>query len=194
MAQIKASFPVFAPCADGTGESCKAYSKGVVLGKFMSVEIKPSYTDATLYGDDGVAENGKEFKEADVSLETTFLPVAADKELFGNTVSGEPGMEEVISKVDDEPKYGGFGHVSVHKENGVSKYCMTWLHKVKFTPPSEKSTTKGENITYNTPTIEGKAYADEDGQWRTKKYFKSAQEAIDALKTKAGLTVVLKTE
>ena len=72
--------------------------------------------------------------------------------------------------------------------DGERKYLMYFVHKVKFSLPSETHSTKGDSITFNTSSIEGKAIADKTGAWRTKTYYTTAAEAITALKTKVGIT------
>ena len=107
--------------------------------------------------------------------------------MFGESVTGEEGTETVTAGTNDAAAYGGFGFVTAEKHNGESKFVMYWLHKVKFGAPSDTISTKGENITFNTPSIEGKAIGDAAGNWRTKQYFETAAEAVEALKTKAGI-------
>ncbi len=77
-------------------------------------------------------------------------------------------------------------HATLHHQSWYLTYVV---HKVKFSLPSETDTTKGDNITFNTSSLEGKAIADKSGAWRTKTYYTTAAEAISALKTKFGITV-----
>jgi hypothetical protein len=70
----------------------------------------------------------------------------------------------------------------------VTKYWLVWLPKVKFAPPGGNYQTKGDNITWNTPSISGKGTSDHDGNWKIMEAFATENEAITALKTKAGIT------
>ena len=188
MAQFKASLPVFAPIASETG-SATTYGNGAFVGKMVKTEIKPNKVEGSLYADDALAEYETEFKDADISLETSTIPVDVYVSMFGETkgTAGSPATETLTSKDSDAPQYGGYGFVSVEVVDGEKKYLMYWIHKVKFSLPSETHTTKGDNIAFNTSSIEGKAIADKSGAWRTKTYFETADEAIAALKTKAGI-------
>lgn len=188
MAQFKASLPVFAPIASETG-SATTYENGAFVGKMVKTEIKPNKVEGSLYADDALAEYETEFKDADISLETSTIPVDVYVSMFGETkgTAGSPATETLTSKDSDAPQYGGYGFVSVEVVDGEKKYLMYWIHKVKFSLPSETHTTKGDNIAFNTSSIEGKAIADKSGAWRTKTYFGAADEAIAALKTKAGI-------
>lgn len=188
MAQFKASLPVFAPIEAET-ESTVTYAAGEFVGKMVKTEIKPNKVEGSLYADDALAEYETEFKDADVTLETSTIPVDVYVSMFGETkgTAGSSTPVTLTSKDSDAPKYGGYGFVSAEVIDGEKKYLMYWVHKVKFSLPSETHTTKGDNIAFNTSSIEGKAIADKSGAWRTKTYFDTADEAIAALKTKAGI-------
>ena len=188
MAQFKASLPVFAPIASESN-SATTYENGAFVGKMVKTEVKPNKVEGSLYADDALAEYETEFKDADISLETSTIPVDVYVSMFGETkgTAGSPTTETLTSKDSDAPQYGGYGFVSVEVVDGEKRYLMYWVHKVKFSLPSETHTTKGDNIAFNTSSIEGKAVADKSGAWRTKTYFETADEAINALKTKAGI-------
>lgn len=72
----------------------------------------------------------------------------------------------------------GFGFISVEKVNGVRSFVAAFLPKVKFTEPSDDYETKGESITYKTPSITGKATADDDGVWKETDVFATEAEAV----------------
>lgn len=188
MAQYKAKMPIFAPIQTEPDNAAATYGKGVTLGKMISVNLTPNYNEASLFGDDAQAEYEKEFKDLDVSLNTTFLPTDAYSAMFGSTVTSGTGDESIKSNVQDEAKYGGLGFVIGEKVNGAAKFWVIWLPKVKFAPPGGNYQTKGDNITWNTPSISGKGIADNLGNWREMESYATESEALAALKTKAGMT------
>ncbi|MBQ3603949.1 MAG: major tail protein [Clostridia bacterium] len=181
MAQYKACFPIIAKLKDdGT------YSDAVILGKMIKTDVSPKTTEGKLYGDDSIAEDVKEATGADVTLNTTTIPSKAYPILFGTTV-GEDGTEDYST--DDNGSYVGYGYVTGEIVNNKSSYKLTWLPKVKFALPPESVETKGENITFTTPSISGFAYpTGEKNRWRQRKPFSTAAEAIAALKTLANYT------
>lgn len=192
MAQFKASLPVFAPIKTET-DSTITYENGAFVGKMVKTEIKPNKVEGSLYADDALAEYETEFKDADITLETSTIPAEVFVSMFGETKtegtgSTTPKPVVLTSKAGDAPVYGGYGFISVEVVDGVRKYLMYFVHKVKFSLPSETHTTKGDSITFNTSSIEGKAVADKSGAWRTKSYYDTADAAIAALKTKVGIT------
>lgn len=83
----------------------KTYENAFEFGKAVGITVTPSYAEGSLYADDGQAEHDKEFSFADVSLNTSTIPV-------------------------------------------------------------DEHATRGENIEYKTPSITGRASADEDGDWK----------------------------
>lgn len=178
MAYIGVAKPTIAKNADGT------YSDAFTCGKAIQIDVTPQYAEGTLYGDNTAAEYDKEFKYADVSLNTTTLPVKAHEIMFGHTV-GE-SEEEVTFKAADEAGYVGFGFYITEKVDGKRKVVGTWLPKVKFTEGAESYKTKGDNIEYQTPTITGQAQATNDGTWKETKVFATEAEAQAWIDEKCG--------
>lgn len=140
-----------------------SYSSPVYLGEAMTGTFTPNYASASLFGDDHKVDEVNEFTDMSVELGVTKLPAAAHALLFGRTVSGE----EVTEKTTDDAAYVGIGFIA--KETGGT-YTAVIIPKVKFSAGAETFTTKGESVTYNTPTISGTAIGrDEDLQYKISK-------------------------
>ena len=184
MAFYKVKHPVIAPISSEPDNAPPVYGTGMVIGKAIQVSLTPNMNEASLYGDDGLAEYSKEFSDLDVSINTTNLPDKAHEMMFGETVS-EDGS--ISSTTADEAHYVGFGCVVGEVRNNVTRYGLLWLPKVKFSVGSETYDTKGDSITWNTPTIDGKGTADNSGQWRSLAFYETEALAISALDTKAGI-------
>ena len=156
------------------------YDKPVSLGKAIGLNVNPSYAEGSVYGDDELAEYDKEFRYADVTLDTSTIPIEADEQMFGHTVNKE--KNEIVYGSEDEAAYVGVAWLTAEKVDGVKKYCANFLPKVKFSEPSDEFATKGENIEYKTPSISGRAMANEK-KWKRVKKFNTeaeAQAAADA--------------
>ena len=154
------------------------YETPFQLGKAVSLNITPNFAEGSLYANDGLAEYDKEFTNADVTLGTSTIPVEAQKPMFGHTVETTGSKKGVTYNQDDQSGYVGFGFISVEKVNGVRSFVAAFLPKVKFTEPSDDYETKGESITYKTPSITGKATADDDGVWKETDVFATEAEAV----------------
>ena len=127
----------------------ETYASPVQLAKAISADLSVELAEATLYADDGAAEIVKEFKSGTLSLGVDDLGGSVASDLTGSTIDSN-GV--VISAAEDggDPVAIGF---RAKKSNG--KYRYFWLYRVKFGIPATALATKGDRITFNTPTIEG---------------------------------------
>ena len=130
-------------------EGNETYGTPTQLAKAMSADLSVDLAEATLYADDGAAEVVKEFKSGTLSLGVDDLGGTAASDLTGSTIDSN-GV--VISAAEDggDPVAVGF---RAKKSNG--KYRYFWLYRVKFGIPATNLATKGDGITFSTPTIEG---------------------------------------
>ena len=127
----------------------ESYGAPVQLAKAISADLSVELAEATLYADDGAAEIVKEFKSGTLSLGVDDLGGGVASDLTGSTIDNN-GV--VISTAEDggSPVAVGF---RAKKSNG--KYRYFWLYRIKFGIPATALATKGDSITFNTPTIEG---------------------------------------
>lgn len=156
------------------------YSGGFQCGKAIKVSVTPNYVEGSLYADDEQDEYEKAFVNANVSLETNTLPIKAGQTMYGHEIDETKG--EVIYKATDEPNYVGTGFVVSQTVSGVKSFVATIITCTKFTEGAEEYQTKGESITYVTPTQEGLAIPDKNGKWRIKETFSNADDAIAYIK------------
>ena len=127
----------------------ETYGTPEQLAKAMSADLSVELTEATLYADDGAAEVIKEFKSGTLSPGVDDIGAAIASILTGATIDAN-GV--IISAGEDggQPVAIGF---RAKKSNGKYKYF--WLYRVKFGIPATALATKGDSITFSTPTIEG---------------------------------------
>lgn len=130
-------------------EGNETYGTPSQLAKAISADLSVELAEATLYADDGASEIVKEFKSGTLSLGVDEIGPTAASDLTGATID-KNGV--IISAGEDggDPVAVGF---RAKKSNGKYKYF--WLYKVKFGIPATALATKGDSITFNTPTIEG---------------------------------------
>ena len=134
--------------ADGT----ETYGTPIPLAKAMKADLSVELAEATLYADDGPAEVVKEFKSGKLSLGIDDIGVTAAEDLTGAKLDDN---HVVISGSEDggDPVAVGF---RAKKANGNYRYF--WLYRVKFGIPATNLATKGDSITFSTPTIEGTVF------------------------------------
>jgi phi13 family phage major tail protein len=119
------------------------------LAKAIKADLSVELAEAVLYADDGAAEVVKEFKSGQLSLEVDDIGASIAEDLTGATIDKN---NVLISSSEDggDPVAIGF---RAKKANG--KYRYFWLYRVKFGIPETNLQTKGDSITFQTPTIEG---------------------------------------
>ena len=127
----------------------ETYGVPAPLAKAMKAELSIELAEAVLYADDGAAEVIKDFKSGTLSLGVDDIGVAAARDLTG-AVADDNGVLVSASENAGVPVAVGFRAL---KPDG--KYRYFWLYKVKFGIPATNLQTKGESITFSTPTIEG---------------------------------------
>lgn len=185
MAYIGLAKPTIARLDESSGSP--VYSDGFTCGKAVGIDIDPQYAEGSLYGDNGTAEYDKEFKNANITLNTTTLPIEAHEVMFGHVVTKE-GKSSIKDKTTDESNYVGIGFYVSEKVDGAKKYVAMWVYKSKFAEGKESYKTKGENIEYQTPSISGQAVGLDNYDWRDREIFATEKEADDWIKEKAGIT------
>lgn len=127
----------------------ETYADPIPLAKAMTAELSVELAEATLYADDGAAEVVKEFQSGTLSLGVDDIGVKAAEDLTGARIDDN---KVLISSSEDGGKPVAIGF-RAKKANG--KYRYFWLYRVKFGIPATNLQTKGESITFSTPTIEG---------------------------------------
>ncbi len=148
MATIGLDKLYYAPITEDANGN-ETYGTPAVLAKAISAELSVELNEAILYADDGAAEVMKEFKSGTLSLGIDDIGAEIASALSGATIDSN-GV--VVSGSDD-----GGTPVAVafraRKSNG--KYRYYWLYRVKFGIPATNLQTKGDSISFQTPTIEG---------------------------------------
>lgn len=127
----------------------ETYASPVQLAKAMTADLSVELAEATLYADDGASEIVKEFKSGTLSLGVDDIGASTASDLTGATIDAN-GVVVSASEDGGEPVAVGF---RAKKSNGKYKYY--WLYRVKFGIPATNLATKGDSITFSTPTIEG---------------------------------------
>ena len=127
----------------------EAYGTPQMLAKAISADLEIELNEATLFADDSAAEVVKEFKSGKLSLGINDIGAAVAGDLVGAVID-DNGV--VISQGEGMPSPVAVGF-RAKKSNG--KYRYFWLYRVIFGIPATNLATKGDSITFHTPTVEG---------------------------------------
>ena len=130
----------------------ETYGTPKVLAKAMTAELSVELIEAILYADDGASEVVKEFKSGSLSLGIDDIGSLVAQDLTGCKIDSN---NVVVSRSEDggSPVAVGF---RAKKANG--KYRYFWLYRVIFSVPATTLATKGDSITFSSPTIEGTVF------------------------------------
>lgn len=131
--------------ADGN----ETYGLPKQLAKAIKAELSVDISEGTLYADDAIAAQIKEFSQGKLTLGIDDIGASVAGDLTGAIIDDN---KVLISAGEDggSPVAIGF---RAKKENG--KYRYFWLYRVTFGIPATNLQTKEEKITFQTPSIEG---------------------------------------
>ena len=127
----------------------ETYGTPEILAKAIKCDLSVELAEAILYADDAAAEVVKAFKEGKISLGVDDIGIDKAKALTGAEIDSHGVL---VSSGEDlgDPVAVGFRAM---KANG--KYRYFWLYRAQFGVPATNLQTKGDSISFQTPTIEG---------------------------------------
>lgn len=156
-------------------EEKETYGGALQCGKAIDCKVSLDLNSAELYADDSLAESDYSVKKGTVSITVDEDDDKTLSDLTGHDIS-EDG--EIVRKDSDVAPYVGFGRIITKVVNGVYKYKVEFLSKVKFKDALPDEKTKGENVEFTTTTLEGTVLKLSDGTWSKTKTFDTYTEAI----------------
>ena len=192
MAGIGLQYSAYAPLIEDEEAGTFTYGAGKRGRKMLKADVKINTTKSTLYGDDGVAETAREFTDGEITANQDDLTSTMKKDFLGNTTRnatvGEETVEEVVSKDTDTPPFVGFGYIQSKMIDKVRKYRAVLFTKVQFGEPDESAETKGQSISWQTPSIIGTIMRRIDGEWKEEATVPTLATAVAWLKGKLNIT------
>lgn len=142
------------------------YDTPVSMGDAMSVELNLTAAEGRLYAESRLAEYKKLITGGTASVGVKYITDAAQKLLFGmseNTrnVGTSTSQKSLKATAKDIAKYVGMGFYAPDAIDGTDKYTAVFVYKVLFGAPGYVYATKGDSITFQTPTTTGEFLADD---------------------------------
>ena len=142
------------------------YDTPVSMGDAMSVELNLTAAEGRLYAESRLAEYKKLITGGTASVGVKYITDAAQKLLFGmseNTrnVGTNTSQKSLKATAKDNAKYVGMGFYAPDAIDGTDKYTAVFVYKVLFGAPGYVYATKGDSITFQTPTTTGEFLADD---------------------------------
>lgn len=140
------------------------YGDPMSVGDAMSCNLELRFAEGRLYAESALAEYMKLAIGGVISVGTKYIPVNAQKLMYGYTdktrTVGAQEVSGVLSTAKDIGKEVGVAFYAPDKIDGETKYTCCFVYRALFGPPSMAYQTKGENITFQTPTTSGEFLAD----------------------------------
>lgn len=174
-------YGILTEASDGT----PSYDGAHKPAKAISCQVSITNNDAKLFADDGLAESDTTFSNGTVTAGIDEDDDVTMATLLGHTISQEG---EMIRNGNDVAPYVGWGRVITKIVNSVYKYKVEFLYKVKFSEPSQDDNTKGENVAFSTPSLQGIVSQLANGDWSKTETFDSESEAVAYLESLLGGT------
>lgn len=147
-------------------EGTITYETPISMGDAMSVELNLTAAEGRLYAESRLAEYKKLITGGTASVGVKYITDAAQKLLFGmseNTrnVGTNTSQKSLKATAKDIAKYVGMGFYAPDAIDGMDKYTAVFVYKVLFGAPGYVYATKGDSITFQTPTTTGEFLADD---------------------------------
>ena len=198
MAFVGLMYALFAPIEKELAYQPVQYKSGaaVVVGKMIGADVTFNRDSNSLYADDAESESDNSITGGTVTLNLDDVSEEAEVVILGTVKATDTVNEkqvDVYQEVGDASPYGGFGYVRVRRKNGVNSYQANGIHKTQLGISSENAATKGQSITWQTPSLTGpimavKNNADKKNHFRKKARFATAEEAIAWINKLGGYT------
>ena len=157
MAKIGIKGLTYAPYTSGGDGAAIVYGSGVSLADYMiRADVSEERQDNPFYADDHQIDADNSLTGATVSLELSNMTDALEKALLGYVESGTSSATE-LSITDAEAPFVGVGFIRKERFKGTATYKAYWFYKVQFSKDSDSTNTKGENLEFQTETLNGTA-------------------------------------
>lgn len=179
MAKIGLTNFRYSPLTEGA-DGTPTYAGAQTPGKAVSCNVSITSNSAMLYADDTLAESDTSFQSGTVTMGIDEDDLQTMAALLGHTITAEGIMTR---NIEDAAPYVGLGRVVTKMVNGVYKYKVEFLYKVKFSEPSAENSTKGESVEFATTEIEGTVSALKNGNWSVAQTFSTKSDAITYLES-----------
>ena len=191
MAFVGLLYAVAAPIQTEADGQAITYGKGQVIGGMMTAEISYTRNSNPLYADDRVMEEDNSITGGTIKMGVDDVNDDARVMMLGDVKEGDAG-EEVYHETGESAPYVGTGYIRVRRKDSKTNYIAYWVHKAIFGIGTESAKTKGQNIEWQTPTLEGsimgvKNNAALQTRFRERRTFTKESEARAWLNKKAGI-------
>ena len=145
-----------------------SYGAKVKVGEAMNADITFTFAEGRLYAEGKLSEYIKELTGGTISMAVKDILQEAQKVMYGvaeksRTISDSP-VKGIVYSAKDSASYVGIAFYCKDKVDGATKYTCVLAVKALFGPPAMSKATKGQNITFSTPTTTGEFLPADDAE------------------------------
>ena len=145
-----------------------SYGAKVKVGEAMSADINFAFAEGRLYAEGKLSEYIKELTGGTISIAVKDILEEAQKVMYGvaeksRTISDSP-INGIVYTAKDSASYVGISFYCKDKVDGATKFTCVLAVKALFGPPAMSKATKGQNITFSTPTTTGEFLPADDAE------------------------------
>ena len=190
MAKIGIKGLVYAPYSSGGDGTSIVYTGGQALDDYMiRADLTENRADVSFYADDHKIDVENSLNGVSLTLELSNATDALEKALLGYA----DGTGGELNGTDAAAPYVGVGFTRKERFKGQITYHGYWIYKVQFSRDTDSSTTKGENIDFQTETLNGNAVGISLSSGGDTIYYSHIRNTVEStvvswIKGKAGIT------
>ena len=143
-----------------------SYSDVTTIGDAMDVNLQFKYAEGRLYAEGVLAEYMKLITGGTISIAVKYIRAEAQKAMFGakdTSITGAgitPATTGRAYTGAAEPTAVGCAFYAPDMIDGALKYTCVFIRRVIFGLPAMVYKTKGDSLTFQTPTTTGEFMAD----------------------------------
>ena len=146
----------WAPVTGGGSGSAVTYGTGTAeTDKMVHVDMSEDRNDDGFNADDHRIDHDNSINSASIALEVARLSSAMKKGILGHA----EGTSDEMHVTDAPSPFVGVGFVVRDRYKGADTFRGYWYYKVQFSEGQRAWDTRGENINYQTESLEGDAEA-----------------------------------
>ena len=193
MAKIGIKCLTYAPYTSGGEGGAISYGTGVQLADYMiRADIDEAREKVKFHADDHQIDSENSMTGASLSLELANMTDDLEKAFLGRKPeSSSSGADLLVT--DASAGYVGCGFYRKERFKGTVTYKCYWFYKIQFSKDSDSTTTKGENLDFQTETVSGDGMGVQLTSGGDVIYYATNRQSTEAgavawLKTKAGIT------
>ena len=187
---VGAKHLTWAPYASGGAGSAIVYGTGGTqeVDKVARVDMSEERADTGFYADDHRIDRDNSVNGASVSIELAQLTATMRESILGHVKATND-----YTVTDAASPFVGVGFCLKNRYKGTVTYRAYWYYKVQFSEGQRSFNTKGENLEFQTESLEGEAEAVQLTEGGAMAYYVYTEAETEAaaktwLTTKAGIS------